>query len=306
MLRVALSTLLTAAAAGSSDCFRPGAVMLDTSGNRIRAHQPYLVALANGSALWFGTSKVGASDGDEGVVNCYASTDASLCRWRYLGPVYNCTAVGAPEPCYVARPSVLRHPTGEYVMWAKGGGKSLQTASSQRLLGPYREYKAFDPSSSTASGGSQSFADHEGRAHLIFSQKPTNGTTRELRVQKLRDADWLGLDPSSAPLTIDLHLEAPVPFYSRVAKRYFVWSSHTSGWRPNPAVAHSAPTMAGPWTPLGNPSRSRTTFGTQGAHVLPLDTVSPCSGAQRAIYVGGRSRAHGVEHSPPCIHAVHR
>lgn len=173
------------------------------------------------------------------------------------------------------------------MLWAKGGGKSLQVASSPSPLGPFRQVSSFDPSPFTQSGGSQSYSDGK-HAYLLFSQKPTNRTTRELRVHRLRDDDWLALEPLALSHTIDTHREAPVPFYSHVARRYFVWSSHTSGWQPNPASLYSARCMPGPWAALGNPTGSNTTFDTQGSHVLPLERRSPATGAQRAIYVGDR------------------
>jgi len=85
--------------------------MLDTSGQRIRAHQPFLHMLPNGSVVWYGAAQVGASDGRAGTVNAYVSTDASLCAWRHLGTVFDCNTPHQDQPCYVVRPSLLHHPS---------------------------------------------------------------------------------------------------------------------------------------------------------------------------------------------------
>ena len=205
------ATILATAAAAFQP-FKPGELMRDEDGNRIRAHQPHLYRLSN-ETLWLGASHVGSSDGTPGEINAYVSVDASLRRWRYAGVIYDCNSKPVAQDCYIARPSLLRHPTTqEWVLWAKGAGKSFQVASAARPLGPFRTAGAYNPSLFTAAGGSQSYDDGTGHAYMIFSQKPTEypvERTRELRVRALRGSDWLARDarPSSA-VTIDYHLEA--------------------------------------------------------------------------------------------------
>ena len=68
--------------------FHPGAVLNDTDGRIIRAHQPH-VYLENGTYHLFGSAHVGASDGAPGVVNLYTSEDCHA--WTFRGGVYNHT-----------------------------------------------------------------------------------------------------------------------------------------------------------------------------------------------------------------------
>ena len=140
--------------------FKPGELMRDEDGNRIRAHQPHLYRLGN-ETLWLGASHVGSSDGTPGEINAYLSVDASLRSWRYAGVVYDCNSKPGAQDCYIARPSLLRHPaTQEWILWAKGAGKSFQVAtlaaSATLPLGPFRTAGAYNPSLFTAAGGSQS------------------------------------------------------------------------------------------------------------------------------------------------------
>ena len=53
---------------------------------------------------------------------------------------------------------------------------------------------------------------------------------------------------------------------------YFIWTSHTTGWNPNPAAVYHADSIASPnWTPLGNPTGSKTSFGSQSTYILPVN-----------------------------------
>ena len=78
--------------------FHPGDVWLDTDGKRIQAHQPHVFGPLNGTYYWYGSSKVGTSDGTAGVINVYSSVD--LYNWKSHGPAFECGT-------YCARPSFL-------------------------------------------------------------------------------------------------------------------------------------------------------------------------------------------------------
>ena len=270
------------------DAFHPGELWLDTSGNRIRAHQPHIFGPVNGTFYWYGSSHVGSSDGEAGIVNVYTSQD--LYNWDFRGAAYNATAAGTGQP---ARPSMLgRHPrTGQYVLWAKGG-KSFQSAVAPSPLGPFRLAGTYSPTASTKAGDSAAFLDPVSgtQAYYAYSQKPdAAGTLRAMKVLRLDDATWTAPDTSGGALpasTVDGHLEAPAPFYSRADGKYRIWASHTSGWKPNNAEVLVADAAWGePWAGAGNPSGSRTTFGTQGSHILPLGMAN---GTQRLLYMGDR------------------
>lgn len=286
-LLLACSLILHRSAAGESE-IRPGEKMFDSDGHIIQAHQPYLFHY-NGTVYWYGSEKVGSSDGTAGIINVYTSKD--LMHWESHGEALNCNT--EEHRCYVARPSMLHHPTtGKFIMWAKGG-ESFSVAIADHPLGPFKMLGTYLPTNDSSSGDSQTFADpvNTGKAYMVYSQKPKVGPSgtlyeRELKIHRLTD-DWTKIEDGGEVATLKGHLEAPAPFYSKVANRYYVWSSHTSGWNPNPAVMHEAKSMEGPWEDVGNPSGSKTTFGTQGSSVRPLDLYSN-GGAQRAVYVGDR------------------
>ena len=175
------------------DAFHVGEVMRDTDGARIRAHQPFLWFCAERQAyFWYGAAQVGFSDGVRGVLNVYSSSD--LYNWRFEGAAYSSPRSGVD---YVARPSMLgRHPqTGRFVMWAKGGGRSLQSLVADTPVGPFSRVGAHDPTVNTTAGGSQAFRDPQSAAAaLVYSQH--RGGPRMLRVLRLNPTDWT--QPSKA------------------------------------------------------------------------------------------------------------
>jgi hypothetical protein len=266
--------------------FRPGSTMADTDGNRIRAHQPH-VYVENGTYYLIGSSHVGASDGSAGIVNLYTSED--LHAWTFQGGVYNHTAD--------ARPSLLgRNPrTRQYVLWAKGN--SFQVATAPSLRGPYTTVGNFRPSESCIAGDSASFLDPvSGKAYMVYSQHTCGGeNARAMMLLQLND-DWTAPAAGAAgkPVpTVAGHLEAPCPFFSELTKKHYIWTSQTSGWSPNPAhLLVSSNGMNGPWADLGNPSNNRTTFSTQGSHImkLPMADATDPEGhtVERFLYVGDR------------------
>ena len=65
--------------------------------------------------------------------------------------------------------------------------------------------------------------------------------------------------------------EAPAIFFAK--GKYFMFSSGTTGWKPNPARLAAADKITGQWKSLGNPCRgteeeNKTTFGSQSTFVL--------------------------------------
>lgn len=67
--------------------------------------------------------------------------------------------------------------------------------------------------------------------------------------------------------------EAPAIFFAK--GKYFMFTSGTTGWKPNPGRLAMADKLTGEWTPLGNPCRgtdeeNKITFGSQSTFVLPV------------------------------------
>jgi hypothetical protein len=277
--------------------FHPGAIMVDTDGHVIRAHQPHVYA-ENGTYYLIGSSRVGASDGAKGIVNLYTSDD--LHAWAFRGAIYNHSAD--------ARPSLLgRNPrTGQYVLWAKGN--SFQVATAPSLLGPYTNVGNFRPDESCTAGDSASFLDPvSGQAFVVFSQHMCGGEpARAMKLLLLND-DWTAPAalPAGKPVpTLPGHLEAPCPFYSQLAGAWYIWSSHTSGWKPNPAeLLVSKRGMYGPWVSLGNPSHSPTTFGTQGSHVVRPTVALLNEQNTRARATDRKQHTRPAHHCDRCVRA---
>jgi hypothetical protein len=269
--------------------FRNGEVMNDKNGNIIQAHQPHI--FKEGSTYyWYGVAQVAKSSGKKGAVNLYTSSDLST--WTPHGIIFQSSG-------YVARVSMLgRNPeTKQYTLWAKGGkdlktgkGTNFQVATSNSLTGKFQLAGAFDAPGAIGDD-MQAFKDpHSENAFLVYTQK---GGHYQIQVLKLDDR-WTGFGgekPHQALPTTSL--EAPAPFYSSVAKRFYIWCSHTSGWTPNAAlVMSSSQGMLSPFKSVGNPTGSKTTFSTQGSHVLPLKVVN---GKERFLYMGDRYEGfHGT------------
>jgi hypothetical protein len=80
--------------------------------------------------------------------------------------------------------------------------------------------------------------------------------------------------------------EAPAIFVSK--GKYYMFTSGTTGWKPNPARLSVADKITGPWKTTGNPCRgtedeNKITFGSQSTNILPLQ------GRKNAfIYMGDR------------------
>jgi hypothetical protein len=67
--------------------------------------------------------------------------------------------------------------------------------------------------------------------------------------------------------------EAPAIFLAK--GRYYLFSSGTTGWKPNPARLAVSKGMFEDWTTLGNPCRgmdeeNKITFGSQSTQVMPV------------------------------------
>ena len=109
-------------------------------------------------------------------------------------------------------------------------------------------------------------------AYLIYSGgklPKTPQQSRHIVVSRLTD-DWLDVAPVPATHIFE-DLEGPAAFYAP-GVGYFIWTSHVSGWNPNPAAVYHATSITSPtWTPLGNPTGNRTSFSSQSTYILPVN-----------------------------------
>lgn len=134
------------------------------------------------------------------------------------------------------------------------------------------------------------FLDDDGKAYII-SASEGNGT---LYVSELND-DFLGFTGKYTRNLIGGFHEAPAIFKTK--GKYYMFSSHCTGWNPNPGRVSVSDNIMGEWRELGNPCRGEgqvesstyraakadTTFRSQSTYVIPVQGK-----ADAFIYFGDR------------------
>jgi hypothetical protein len=117
------------------------------------------------------------------------------------------------------------------------------------------------------------FVDDDGAAYHVFSSEENSA----LHISRLSD-DYLSHSGRWVRIFEYLWHEAPALF--KKDGRYWMLSSHCTGWNPNTARSAVADSIWGPWTELGNPCVGATprkrlgpalTFGGQSTHVFPVE-----------------------------------
>ena len=264
----------------------PAAAWRDTKGELIQAHGGG-VLLHNGSYYWYGEDR---SNGYIGIgVSAYKSQD--LVNWEPLGVVLPKSAYDKKwaQQNINERPKVLYNPrTRKFVMWFhydRSGYKDSRAgvAIADSPDGPFRYQGEFRPIEESTYRDQTVFADDDGTAYAIYSGEG-NAT---MHITRLND-EWTAPQmPMVEGKTwsrnfVKGHREAPAVWKHN--GKYYIITSGTSGWNPNPARYAVADNMLGPWTEMGNPfvgSGREITFGSQSTHVLPL-------GGNRFVYMGDR------------------
>jgi len=112
------------------------------------------------------------------------------------------------------------------------------------------------------------FVDDDGSAYHIYASE-ANGT---LHISKLSD-DYLNPAGKFIRVLPGLFNEAPAMLKWR--GQYFLFTSHCTGWSPNPARLLAADSILGDWEELGNPCLGpgeliTNTFNSQSTFILPV------------------------------------
>lgn len=263
-LIVGLLTLLFTASAHSATqrMVRPGEAWLDNRGQQIQAHGGG-VLLWRGTYYWFGEDWSPANDPEKRYVACYSSKD--MVNWTFRRQVM---ALSDPEhlgPHWVLeRPKVFANArTGKFVLYAHlddARYKLARVAVSDRIDGEYKYVKSFRPLDEESRDIGQ-FVDDDGTAYLIFESRPTKG----FFIAKL-SGDYMSVKKVS-------FLQAPLEGGAVVHLNglYYALGSHLTGWRPNPNVYATAPSLSGPWTEFKDIAPPETnTYGSQSTLLLKI------------------------------------
>ena len=125
------------------------------------------------------------------------------------------------------------------------------------------------------------YVDRDGKAYHIHSSEEN----MTLHFSELTD-DYLDFTGRYYRVLPGESNEAPAIFYTK--GKYFMFTSGTTGWKPNPGRLASANKITGVWKPLGNPCRgtpdeNKITFGSQSTFVLPVQGKK-----NTFIYMGDR------------------
>jgi hypothetical protein len=272
----ALSLVAGAPAAQAAPAtITPGTPWTDTSGNRLQAHGVGIFTV--GSTYYMvGEDKVNGSTFT--AVACYSSTD--LVHWTRQANALSRQSSGDLGPGrIVERPKVIHNSsTGKYVMWMHIDNTSYNdqragVAVSDTPCGPYTYLGATRPLGHP-SRDLGLFTDDDGTAYMIH-EDPAAG----MRIERL-SADY-----TSAQSTVATFPSLEAPAMAKVGGRYFLLTSHLTGWGTNDNVYATATSPSGPWSAFTNfaPAGTRT-YDSQTSFLLPISG----SAGTNYVYIGDR------------------
>jgi hypothetical protein len=264
---VSLASLIGALAAFTvqAQVIRPGEPWLDNRGQQIQAHGGGMF-LWKGIYYWFGEDRSPSNDPDKRFVACYSSKD--LVHWTFRRQVFAWTYPENLGPHWVLeRPKVFHNPrTGKFVLYAHLDDAHYKVARvavavSDRIDGDYHYVKSFRPLDRESRDIGQ-FVDDDGAAYLIFESRPTKG----FFIAKLSE-DYLSVVQQVALVEAPLEGGALVHFHGL----YYAIGSHMTGWRPNPNVYATSPTLSGPWSSFRDIAPPETnTYNSQSTMLLKV------------------------------------
>lgn len=125
------------------------------------------------------------------------------------------------------------------------------------------------------------FVDRDGKAYHIHSAEEN----MTLHFSELTD-DYLDFTGRYYRVLAGESNEAPALFFAN--RKYYMFTSGTTGWKPNPGRLAVSEKITGIWKPLGNPCRgtedeNKITFGSQSTFILPLNAKK-----NKFVFMGDR------------------
>jgi hypothetical protein len=297
------------------DSFSPGAIWLDNHGVVINAHGGGIL-LYRRTYYWFGEHKIAGEAGNVAHVGVHVYSSKDLYNWSDRGialPISSDPNSEITDGSIIERAKVIYNaPTRKFVMWfhleLKGQGYAAArsgVAIATRPEGPYRYLGSFRPdagiwprnvtsadkvagtlvsrdfASGQMSRDQNLFVDDDGSAYQIFSSEDNS----VMDLSKL-SSDYTKPAGEYERFVLPINYrEAPAMF--KHDGKYYLMSSATSGWDPNPADMSVADNIWGPYKSLGNPCigmDANTTFHSQSTYILPIETKA----GTQYIYLGDR------------------
>ncbi|WP_341976730.1 RICIN domain-containing protein [Microbacterium sp. LWO13-1.2] len=217
------------------------------------------------------------------------------------------TPVDGVTPPIIERPkAIYNESTGKWVMWAHMDGPSATSSAqyakakagvaiSDSPFGPFQYidsyYLNYSPEGWDTPGMARDmnlFVDDDGTGYIIYSSEG-NAT---MYISKL-NADYtdLATPADEAVLGVDYNRifvgqsrESPAIF--KHDERYFLITSGTTGWNPNPARWATSTDIMGTWTDKGDPFpwwAQSNSWNSQPSSVIPVDRENG-----KYIYMGDR------------------
>jgi hypothetical protein len=273
---------------------KPGELWMDTNGHHIQAHGGGILYFED-KYYWYGENKDGDSwlpecniewDGYrvEAIgINCYSSKN--LLQWQNEGIVLPSIKDDPSHDLHtskvIERPKVIfNHKTKQFVMWMHIDSMDYQyarvgVAVSSSPIGPFVYVGSMRPDNCD-SRDMTIFQDTDGKAYLIYS----SAWNSELHISLLCE-DYLKLSGQfERAFVTKIKNQGPEsPAVFKYNNKYFMITSHCTGWDPNPAEYAVADHIMGPWQAKGNPCigpGAETTFNSQGTFVFPLAEKQDC------------------------------
>lgn len=125
------------------------------------------------------------------------------------------------------------------------------------------------------------FVDRDGKAYHIHSAEEN----MTLHFSELTD-DFLDFTGRYFRVLPGESNEAPALFFAN--GKYFMFTSGTTGWKPNPGRLAEAEKLTGEWVPAGNPCRgtedeNKVTFSSQSTYILQVQGLK-----NKFIFMGDR------------------